>query len=113
MRTRAAKDMRIDANDQAAVRDPPRVAAVNDLLNAVRAGGDIDVIRKGVELMLQTLLDAEATGVIGTERYERVDGRTLTQRLPGSAARHEGSDVELKIPKLRPELLLVDPGTSP
>ena len=33
---------------------------VNELLYAIRAGGDIDVIRKGVELVLQALIDAEA-----------------------------------------------------
>ena len=31
---------------------------LNELLDAVRAGGDIDVVRRGVELMLQALIDA-------------------------------------------------------
>jgi transposase-like protein len=48
---------------------------VTDLLDAIRAGGDIDVIRMGVELVLQALIDAEATEVIGADRYERADGR--------------------------------------
>jgi hypothetical protein len=34
---------------------------VIDLLDAIRAGGDINVIRKGVELVLQALIDTEAT----------------------------------------------------
>jgi hypothetical protein len=34
---------------------------VTELLDAIRAGGDIDVIRNGVELVLQALIDAEAT----------------------------------------------------
>ena len=38
---------------------------VNELLDAIRAGGDIDVIRKSVELVLQALIDAEATEAIG------------------------------------------------
>jgi len=38
---------------------------VSELLDAVRAGGDIDVIRRGVELVLQALIEAEATEVIG------------------------------------------------
>jgi transposase-like protein len=50
---------------------------VTELLDAIRAGGDIDVIRKSVELVLQALIDAEATEVIGAERYERAGaGRT-------------------------------------
>jgi Transposase, Mutator family len=49
---------------------------VIDLLDAIRAGGDIDVIRKGVEVVLQALVDAEATEVIGAERYERTGERT-------------------------------------
>jgi putative transposase len=49
---------------------------VTDLLEAIRAGGDIDVIRKGVELVLQALIDTEVTEVIGADRYERADGRT-------------------------------------
>lgn len=52
---------------------------MNKLLDAVRAGGDIGVIRKGVEVMLQTLIEAEATEHIGAGRYERTDTRT-TQR---------------------------------
>jgi putative transposase len=75
---------------------------VTDLLDAIRAGGDIDVIRKGVELVLQALIDAEATEVIGAERYERSDARTNWRngnrdRLLATKA----GDVDLKIPKLR------------
>jgi putative transposase len=75
---------------------------VNALLDAIRAGGDIDVIRKGVELVLQALIDAEATEVIGAERYERAEGRSNwrnggRERLLATKA----GDVELKIPKLR------------
>jgi putative transposase len=75
---------------------------VNELLDAIRAGGDIDVIRKGVELVLQALIDAEATEAIGAGHYERTEART-TQRI-GSRDRllsTKAGDVELKIPKLR------------
>ncbi len=37
---------------------------VTSLLDAIRAGGDIDIIRKGVELVLQALIEAEATEAI-------------------------------------------------
>ncbi len=75
---------------------------VTELLDALRAGGDIDVIRKGVELVLQALIETEATEVIGAARYERTDTRT-TQRN-GSRDRlltTKAGDVGLKIPKLR------------
>ncbi len=75
---------------------------VTNLLDAVRAGGDIDVIRKGVELVLQALIDAEATEQIGAARYERTETRTAQRngtrdRLLATKA----GDVDLKIPKLR------------
>ncbi len=75
---------------------------VTELLDAIRAGGDIDVIRKGVELVLQALIEAEATEHIGAARYERTGTRT-TQR---NGARErllttKAGDVELRIPKLR------------
>jgi transposase-like protein len=75
---------------------------VNDLLDALRAGGDMDVIRKGVELVLQALIDVEATEHIGAARYERTDTRT-TQRngTRGRLLATKAGDVELKIPKLR------------
>lgn len=49
---------------------------VTELLGALRAGGDIDVSRKSVELVLQVLIEAEATEIIGAARYERIDTRT-------------------------------------
>ncbi len=75
---------------------------VSELLDAIRAGGDIDVIRKGVELVLQALIEAEATEVIGASRYERTDSRTAQRN--GSRQRlltTKAGDVELRIPKLR------------
>lgn len=75
---------------------------VTELLDAIRAGGDIDVIRKGVELVLQALIEAEATEHIGAGRYERTESRTTQRnghrdRLLATKA----GDVELRIPKLR------------
>ena len=75
---------------------------VNELLDAIRAGGDIDVIRKGVELVLQALIDTEAAEQIGAERFERTETRTnqrngTRDRLLSTKA----GDVELKIQKLR------------
>jgi transposase-like protein len=75
---------------------------LNELLDAIRAGGDIDVVRRGVKLMLQALIDTEATAPIGAERFERTSTRT-TQRN-GTRDRllsTKAGDVDLKIPKLR------------
>ncbi len=75
---------------------------LHELLDAVRSGGDIDVVRRGVEFMLQALIDAEATERIGAERFERSASRT-TQRN-GTRDRllsTKAGDVDLKIPKLR------------
>jgi transposase-like protein len=84
---------------------------VNDLLDALRAGGDIDVIRQGVELVLQALIDAEATEHIGAGHYERTETRTA-QRNGGRdrLLATKAGDVELKIPKApQGQLLPVDP----
>jgi transposase-like protein len=40
---------------------------LSEQLDAVRAGGDIDLIRTSVEAVLQALIDAEATAFIGAE----------------------------------------------
>jgi putative transposase len=73
-----------------------------ELLEAVRAGGDLDVVRSAVAFVLQALIDTEATEHIGAERYERNDTR-ITQRN-GSRERlvsTKAGDITLKIPKLR------------
>jgi putative transposase len=77
-------------------------SALSELLDAIRAGGDLDVVRAAVATMLQALIDLEATQVIGAGRYERSESRT-THR---NGVRHrilstKAGDVELAIPKLR------------
>jgi transposase-like protein len=77
-------------------------SAIADLLDALRAGGDLDVIREGLALVLQALIDAEATQHIGARPYERTDTRTAHRN--GTRARllsTKAGDVELRIPKLR------------
>jgi putative transposase len=73
-----------------------------ELLDAIRAGGDIDVVRSAVAYVLQALIEAEASEHIGAERFERSDKR-ITQRN-GNRERlvsTKAGDVTLKIPKLR------------
>jgi len=77
-------------------------SALSDLLDALRAGGDLDVIREGLALVLQALIDAEATQHIGAGPYERTETRTAHRN--GARTRllsTKAGDVELKIPKLR------------
>jgi putative transposase len=50
-------------------------SAIADLLDALRAGGDLDLIREGLALVLQAMIDAEATQHIGAGRYERSEQR--------------------------------------
>ena len=75
---------------------------LTDLLDAIRAGGDIDVIRKGMELVLQALIEAEATQRIGAARYERSEERSTWRN--GARERllaPKAGDINLKVPKLR------------
>ena len=77
-------------------------SAVSELLEAFRAGQGLDLIRESVRMVLQELIEAEATEVIGAARYERTTTRT-TQRN-GHRDRQlstQAGDVSLQIPKLR------------
>jgi putative transposase len=76
--------------------------ALSELLDALRSGGDIDVIRSGMELVAQALIELEATQQIGAARYERSAERVthrngVRERLLSTKA----GDLELRIPKLR------------
>ena len=77
-------------------------SALSELLDALRAGGDMDFMREAMQLVLQALIDLEADQVIGAGRYERTETRTTHRN--GTRARllsTKAGDVELAIPKLR------------
>jgi putative transposase len=75
---------------------------LSELLDAVRAGGDVDLIRSSVEMVLQALIDAEATEVIGAARHERSESRTNQRNgTRPKLVTTKAGDVELAIPKLR------------
>jgi transposase-like protein len=75
---------------------------LSELLDALRAGGDVDVIRASVEMVLQALIDAEATEVIGAARHERSASRTNQRNgTRPKLVTTKAGDVELAIPKLR------------
>ena len=77
-------------------------SAVSELLDAFRAGDGVDLIRESVRLVLQELIEVEATEVIGAAPYERSESRTTERN--GSRPRllaTQAGDIELTIPKLR------------
>jgi len=77
-------------------------SALSELLDAIRAGGSVDVMRDAMTLVLQELIELEAAQTIGAARYERTDERTTHRN--GSRSRllsTKAGDVELRIPKLR------------
>jgi putative transposase len=74
-------------------------SALSELLDALHAGGDLDVIREGLALVLQALIEVEATQHIGARPYERTEQRTAHRN--GSRSRllsTKAGDVELRIP---------------
>ena len=77
-------------------------SALSELLDALRAGGDLDVVRSGLQLVLQALIELEAAQAIGAEPYERRPERTTHRN--GHRERTlstKAGDLELRIPKLR------------
>jgi putative transposase len=71
-------------------------SAVAELLDAFRAGDGVHLIRESVQLVLQELVDLEATQEIGAAPYERTDTRTNERN--GSRPRllaTQAGDIEL------------------
>ena len=54
-------------------------SALSELLDAFRAGEGVDLIRESVRVVMQELIEAEATEAIGAGRYERTESR-VTER---------------------------------
>ena len=76
-------------------------SALPELLDALRAGDGVDLIRDAVRLVMQELIELEVTDHIGAGRYERADTRINERNghRPRLLATQAG-DIELKIPKL-------------
>ena len=77
-------------------------SALSELLDAIRAGGSVDVMREAMAFVLQELIELEASQAIGAGRYERTDERTTHRN--GSRSRllsTKAGDVELHVPKFR------------
>src|SRR5215217_3493454 len=95
-----------------------------DLLDASSADEGVDLVRDAVRMVMQELIEAEATEQIGAARCERINTR-VTERngsRPRLVATPAG-DIELRISKLRtgsffPSAILVSsprstPATDP
>ena len=64
---------------------------------------DADVLREGVRILAQALMDAEVSTHIGAELYERTDSRTAQRN--GYRTRiwdTRVGTVELRVPKIAP-----------
>src|SRR5438045_1108698 len=77
-------------------------SALSELLDAIKAGEGLDLVRRGVALVLQELIELELSQAIGAERYERSEERTthrngFRERVLSTKA----GDVNLRIPKVR------------
>ena len=77
------------------------------LWETFRAGGGAELVRGAVRLVLQELIEAEATEAVGAGRYERSEARVNERNghRPRLLATQAG-DVELRIPTLRKGSLL-------
>jgi len=77
-------------------------SALSELLEAFRVGDGADLIRDSVRVVLQELIELEASERIGAARYERTDTRVTDRN--GARPRllsTQAGDVQLRIPKLR------------
>jgi transposase-like protein len=77
-------------------------SAVSELLEVLRSREAVDVIRESVRMVMQELIEAEATQVVGAARYERTDTRVTERNAyrPRTVSTKAG-DIDLRIPKLR------------
>ena len=76
---------------------------VLELLRKATSDGDVDLLREGVRVLSQALMEAEVAAEIGAAHGERAPERRSTQRNGYRARRWDTrvGSVELQIPKLR------------
>lgn len=51
-------------------------SALLEVLDALKASDSTNVIRQALQVMLQQVIDAEATAFVGAEPHERSEART-------------------------------------
>ena len=89
-------------------------SAVSELLEAFRAGDGVDLVRESVRIVMQELIEAEATERIGAGRYERTEDR-VTERngARDAAADHQGRRRRAADPQAAQGLVLPRRSSSP
>jgi len=76
--------------------------ALLELLRKCGADGNVDFLKEALQVLVQSLMEAEVSAKIGAERYERNEGRTTYRN--GYRERDWDTRVgtlKLRIPKLR------------
>ena len=77
-------------------------SALLELTQMLRTADDGDVMRQMLGFMLQALVDAEATSVIGAAPHERTEERTTHRNgIRAKTVSTTAGDLTVKIPKLR------------
>lgn len=73
------------------------------MLGKVAREGDVDLLREGVKVLAQALMEVEVSAQVGAAHGERVPDRRLTQRNGYRERRWDTrvGTIELPIPKLR------------
>jgi len=61
-------------------------SAVSELLGAFRTGEGVDLVRESVRMVMQQLIEAEATERIGVAKYQRSESRTTERNGVRAAA---------------------------
>ena len=77
--------------------------AVLEMLRKVTAGGDVDVLREGVRVLAEALMEVEVTALTGVAKGERDPERRLTNRNGYRERRWDTrvGTIALSIPKVR------------
>ena len=77
--------------------------ALRDTLRKATEGGDVDVLREGVRILAQALMEAEVTEVTGVAKGERDPERRLTHRNGYRDRRWDTrvGTIDLAIPRVR------------
>jgi len=76
--------------------------ALLELLRKCGVDGNVDFLKEALQVLVQSLMEAEVSAKIGAERYERNEGRTTYRN--GYREREWDTRVgtlKLRIPKLR------------
>ncbi len=88
--------------------------ALLETLRKAMAGGDVDVLREGVRVLAQAIMEAEVTELTGVPKGERDPERRLTHRNGYRERRWDTrvGTIDLAIPRVRDGELLPEPARA-